>query len=140
MRETEEERPGRTAHDRAVDQIEAVLQRAFQGEAGTQRLSRIIKALDKRQSPTMEEGSLRDHLAAAIAEIDLIRERAHRRGVPLEGWLSGVADDISATGSAPDNAALETVFSLVGRMAAYPARTLCAQAGVARANVHILTG
>ena len=124
-------------HERALEQIEGALQIAFQGEAGTQRLMRIIKALEKRPHGT--EGGLREHLAAAIAEIDLLRERARRGNVPMDSWLAAVADDLGATQSGPDNMALETVFSLIGRMSAYPARALCAQAGVPRATVRILT-
>lgn len=125
---------------RAVAKIEAALQIAFSGEAGTQRLARIIKALDKRQPDGTEDGSLREHLAAAIGEIERLRTRAQERGVVLEGWLAAVANDLSAVQPVPDNAALETVFSLVGRMSAYPARAICAQAGVSRSKVQILTG
>lgn len=139
MDETSRAGPVKTAHDRALDQIEAALQVAFKGEAGTQRLTRIIKALEKRPPSSADEGGLRDHIAAAIAELDLLRDRARRRGVVLEGWLAAVADDIGTVAPMPDNVALETVFSLVGRMNAQPARTLCAQAGVPRTAVHILT-
>jgi hypothetical protein len=138
MRVPKDRGPNDPTHNPAVERIEAALQLAFKGEAGTQRLTRIIKALDKRQASGQEEGNLRDHLNAALAEIDHIRARAQQRGMRLEGWLAAVADDIGAAGPALDIMALETVFSLVGRMRAYPARTLLAQAAMSRNMVHIL--
>lgn len=128
-------------HDPAVDRIEAALQLAFHGEAGTQRLMRIIKALEKRQATAPEEGgSLRDHLSAAVAELDLLRERARRRGVALDGWLAAVADDIGAVGPTLDIGTLETLFLLAGRMTANPLRAIQAQAAPSRNTVHILVG
>lgn len=140
MYELGRQSPDAESESRAVDRIEAALQLAFRGEAGTQRLTRIIKALDKRQAESPGgEVSLRDHLAAAMEEIESLRKRALQRGAPLEGWLAAVANDLGSAAAVPDNAALENIFTLTSRMAAQPARALCAQAGVPRSAVHILT-
>lgn len=98
----------------AVDQIEAALHLAFACERGD--------------------------MTAAIAELDRLRLRAERSGVPMEAWLEAVAEDIRAAAPAIDLPALETVISLARRMAANPRRSLGAQAHLPGGAVRTLTG
>ncbi|HEY9552528.1 hypothetical protein [Allosphingosinicella sp.] len=80
------------------------------------------------------------HMAAAIAELDRLRVRAQRSGVPMEQWLEAVADDIRAAAPSVDVVALEHVLTLAKRIAEDPRRSLGAQAHLAGGAVRTLTG
>lgn len=126
----------------AVDHIEAALQLAFSGEAGARRIALAYQAASKppQRVPPSEAEELRGHMAAAIAELDRLRARAERSGVPMEEWLEAVAGEIKAAAPALDIVALETVLSLARRMAANPRRSLGAQAHLPGGAVRTLTG
>lgn len=96
----------------AVDHIETALHLAFSGEAG---------------------------LAAAVAELERLRARAQRSGVPMEAWLEAVAEDIRAVAAPIDIVALETVITLARRIAENPRRSMGAQAHLAGGAVRTLT-
>lgn len=132
---------GREELGAAVDHIEAALQIAFAGEEGARRLA--LAAGEARPVPWSSLGSdglqVRDHLTAAIAELDRLRIRARRSGVPMEAWLEAVADDLKEAAPVLDIVALEALLSLTRRMAAEPARTLQAQAHIPHGAVWALT-
>lgn len=126
----------------AVDHIEAALQLAFSGEAGARRIALAYQAAakSKKPMPPNEAEELRGHMAAALAELDRLRIRAERSGIPMEDWLEAVAEDIKAAAPALDVVALETVLSLARRMSEDPRRSLGAQAHLAGGAVRTLTG
>ena len=126
----------------AVDHIEAALQLAFSGESGARRIALAYQAIaraPKAVAPSEAE-ELRGHMAAAIEELDRLRIRAERAGVPMDEWLEAVAADIKAAAPTLDIVALETVMSLARRIAADPSRSLGAQAHLGGGAVRTLTG
>jgi hypothetical protein len=126
----------------AVSHIEAALQLAFSGEPGARRIA--LEALARSEPQPVGNGEAvrahLGHLSAAIAELDRLRIRAERSGVPMGEWLEAVAEDIKAAAPALDLVALESVISLARRMADDPRRTLGAQAHFAGGAVRTLTG
>jgi hypothetical protein len=99
--------------DAAVHHIENALQLVFSGEAG---------------------------LAAAIAELDRLRARAQRQGVPMEEWLEAVAEDMRAAAPPVDEPALEKIMTLARRIEDDPRRSMAAQARLPGGAVRTLTG
>ncbi len=126
----------------AIDHIEAALNLAFSSEPGARRLALEALARSQPERPTEAEAvrSHRGHLAAAVAELDRLRIRAARSGVPMDEWLEAVAEDIKSAAPALDIVALEGVISLARRMAEDPRRSLGAQAHLAGGAVRTLTG
>lgn len=125
----------------ALGHIEAALNLAFSGEPGARRLAlEAIARSDPQEAKAKPVRSHLGHLSAAIAELDRLRVRAERSGVPMDEWLEAVAEDIKSAAPALDLAALESVISLARRMAENPRRTLGAQAHFAGGAVRTLTG
>lgn len=127
----------------AIDHIEAALNLAFSSEPGSRRLALEALARSQPEPPTPPASAVRSHtghLAAAVAELDRLRIRAARSGVPMDEWLEAVAEDIKSAAPALDIVALEGVISLARRMAEDPRRSLGAQAHLPGGAVRTLTG
>jgi hypothetical protein len=126
----------------AVDHIEAALQLALSVEAGARNLALAHQALKKSRLPVpvKQAGDVHAPMAAALLELDRLRIRAERSGVPMEQWLEAVAEDIRAAAPSVDLIALEAVLTLAKRMAEDPRRSLGAQAHVRGGIVRALTG
>ena len=127
----------------AIDHIEAALNLAFSSEPGNRRLALEALARSPEPPPALPAEAVhshKGHLAAAVAELDRLRIRAARSGVPMDEWLEAVAEDIKSAAPALDIVALEGVISLARRMAEDPRQSLGAQAHLPGGAVRTLTG